>query len=84
MRAITENQSKFLPPFRIPRPGTGASADFLHRLSVVRAGIDADGAAFALGLGAEIGQILAMAGLPPRSFSQRGKRVAFVQGNERG
>jgi hypothetical protein len=28
MRAITENQSKFLPPFRIPRPGTGASADF--------------------------------------------------------
>jgi hypothetical protein len=79
MRAITQNQRGFSIPLRIPPLGMGASAD----LSIVclwsALGLTLTGLLFALGPGAEIGQILAMAGWWPRSCFQRGKRVTFVR-----
>ena len=62
MRAITENQSEFLPRFRIARPGTGASGDFSIVCLCSALGLTLTGLLFALGLGPEIGQILAMTG----------------------
>lgn len=62
MRAIAENQCEFLPPFRIARPGVGASADFCIVCLWSALGLTLTGLLFVLGLGAEIGQILAMTG----------------------
>jgi hypothetical protein len=56
MRAITENQSEFLIPF-----GTGVSADFRIACLWSALGLILTGLFFALGFGAEIGQILAVA-----------------------
>lgn len=62
MRAITENQSEFLTPLRIAHLGMGASADFCIVCLWSTLGLTLTGLLFALGLGAELGQILAMAG----------------------
>jgi hypothetical protein len=62
MRAITENQSEFLPPFRVTRPGTEASTNFSIVCLWSVLGLTLTALLFALGLGAEVGQILAMAG----------------------
>jgi hypothetical protein len=62
MRAIAENQSEFPTPFRITHLGTGASADFCIACLWSALGLTLTGMLFVLGLGAEIGQILAVAG----------------------
>jgi hypothetical protein len=59
MSAITENQSEFLTPFR--QLGMGASADFRIAYLWSALGLTMTGLFFALGFGAEIGQILALA-----------------------
>jgi hypothetical protein len=63
MRAITENRrSEFLTRFRIAHLGLGASDDFGVACLWSALGLTLTGLFFALGLGAEIGQILAVAG----------------------
>jgi hypothetical protein len=62
MKAINENQSEFPTPFRIAPPGMGVSADFHIACLWSALGLTLTGLLFALGFGAEIGQILAMAG----------------------
>jgi hypothetical protein len=63
MRAITENQSEFLSRLRIAHLGMGgASADFCIACLWSAVGLTLTALLFALGLGAEIGQLLAMAG----------------------
>ena len=61
MRAITQNQSEFPTPFRTAH-GIGPSADFCIVCLWSALGLTLTGLLFALGLGAEIGQILAVAG----------------------
>ena len=62
MRAITENQSEFFTPLRIGHLGMGASADFCVVCLWSALGLTLTGLLFALGFGAEIGQVLALAG----------------------
>jgi hypothetical protein len=59
LSAITENQSEFLTAFR--RLDLGASADFRIAYLWSALGLTMTGLFFALGFGAEIGQILALA-----------------------
>lgn len=62
MRAIAENQREFSIPLCIPPLGMGAPADFSIVSLWSALGLTLTGLLFALGPGAEIGQILAMAG----------------------
>jgi len=59
LRAITENQSEFLTPFR--DLGIGESEDFRIACLWSALGLTLTALFFALGFGAEIGQILALA-----------------------
>jgi hypothetical protein len=61
MSAITENQNRFPTSYRVAHLGREVSADFRIVCLWSALGLALTGVFFALGFGAEIGQILAVA-----------------------